>query len=93
VLLLLRSLAVISPTAPPPGHRGRQHRSPYGLDTSQLTHCTAAAAMQGIAAGSIVVGGFSQGGCLALLASLSYPRKLAGGVVLSGCESPLPTVI
>ena len=39
---------------------------------------------EGIPADKVVVGGFSQGGCLALLATLSYPKKLAGGVVLSG---------
>eukprot|EP00916_Digyalum_oweni_P011423 GHVL01019022.1.p2 GENE.GHVL01019022.1~~GHVL01019022.1.p2 ORF type:complete len:166 (-),score=29.85 GHVL01019022.1:1726-2223(-) len=32
----------------------------------------------------IVIGGFSQGGALALLAGLSYPKKLAGIVSFSG---------
>tara|TARA_B110000208_G_scaffold69034_1_gene89155 strand:+ start:4374 stop:4754 length:381 start_codon:yes stop_codon:yes gene_type:complete len=33
---------------------------------------------------SIYVGGFSQGGAIALLAGLTYPRKLGGVAVLSG---------
>ena len=42
---------------------------------------------EGILPEKIVVGGFSQGGALSLLSTLSYPRKLAGGVTLSGWAS------
>eukprot|EP00898_Chlorokybus_atmophyticus_P001986 jgi/Chlat1/2789/Chrsp187S02953 len=38
----------------------------------------------GIAAGRIVVGGFSQGGALALLSTAQYPKQLAGTAVFSG---------
>lgn len=38
----------------------------------------------GIAPAQIVVGGFSQGGAMALLATLTYPRPLRGVIVLSG---------
>lgn len=39
---------------------------------------------QGIPADKIAVGGFSQGGALAMLSALQYPRKLAGCIALSG---------
>ena len=39
---------------------------------------------EGFASESIYVGGFSQGGAIALLACLTYPRKLGGAAVLSG---------
>ncbi|CAH1968289.1 unnamed protein product [Acanthoscelides obtectus] len=42
----------------------------------------------GIAAERIMVGGFSQGGALALYSMLTYPQKLAGVVALS-CWLPL----
>nr|CAH7713244.1 unnamed protein product [Callosobruchus chinensis] len=42
----------------------------------------------GIAADRIVVGGFSQGGALALYSMLTYPKKLAGVVALS-CWLPI----
>lgn len=38
---------------------------------------------RGIAAGRIVVAGFSQGGAIALVTGLRYPRRLAGLVALS----------
>merc|ERR1712173_178898 len=39
---------------------------------------------EGISANRIVLGGFSQGGALALAATLKYPKCLAGACVLSG---------
>lgn len=42
----------------------------------------------GISACNILVGGFSQGGALALYSALTYPQKLAGVVALS-CWMPL----
>eukprot|EP00931_Biecheleriopsis_adriatica_P007931 TRINITY_DN109173_c0_g1_i1.p1 TRINITY_DN109173_c0_g1~~TRINITY_DN109173_c0_g1_i1.p1 ORF type:complete len:207 (-),score=42.38 TRINITY_DN109173_c0_g1_i1:61-681(-) len=39
---------------------------------------------EGTPAESIVLGGFSQGGTLSLLAGLSYPKRLAGVVSISG---------
>lgn len=42
----------------------------------------------GIAANNILVGGFSQGGALALYSALTFPQKLAGVVLLS-CWLPL----
>ena len=39
----------------------------------------------GIPANRIVLGGFSQGGAMSLLAGLTSERKLAGVVVMSGC--------
>ncbi|MCG8458847.1 MAG: alpha/beta hydrolase [Holophagales bacterium] len=39
---------------------------------------------RGVAPGRIVVGGFSQGGAMALQAGLRYPERLAGVMVLSG---------
>lgn len=41
-------------------------------------------AERGVPAGSVVLGGFSQGGALALFAGLRYPETLAGVVCLSG---------
>ena len=38
----------------------------------------------GVPSSQIVIGGFSQGGNLAILAGLSYPRKLAGICSISG---------
>lgn len=38
----------------------------------------------GIPAAKIVVGGFSQGGCMSLLSALSFPEKLAACCCLSG---------
>ena len=38
----------------------------------------------GVSSTSIVLGGFSQGGCVALLAGLTYPRTLGGIVSISG---------
>lgn len=43
---------------------------------------------QGIAHDRIILGGFSQGGALALYAAFTYPKKLAGVVALS-CWLPL----
>jgi lysophospholipase-2 len=43
---------------------------------------------QGIPHDRIILGGFSQGGALALYAGLTYPKKLAGIVALS-CWLPL----
>lgn len=42
----------------------------------------------GIAPNRILLGGFSQGGALALYSSLVYPQKLAGTIGLS-CWLPL----
>lgn len=42
----------------------------------------------GIPADRIVVGGFSQGGALALAAAASFPQRLAGAVVHSGWALP-----
>lgn len=42
----------------------------------------------GIPSERIIVGGFSQGGALALYSALTYPKKLAGIVGLS-CWAPL----
>lgn len=42
----------------------------------------------GIPASRIVIGGFSQGGALALYSALKFPQKLAGVVALS-CWLPL----
>lgn len=39
---------------------------------------------RGVAAGRIVVAGFSQGCAMALMTALRYPERLAGGVGLSG---------
>lgn len=39
---------------------------------------------QGVPAKRIVVGGFSQGGAIALQSAFRYPRKLGGAVCLSG---------
>ena len=39
---------------------------------------------RGVTPGRIVVGGFSQGGAMALQAGLRYPERLAGVMVLSG---------
>lgn len=39
---------------------------------------------EGISADRIIVGGFSQGGALALYSALVYPQQLAGVVSLSG---------
>eukprot|EP00428_Durinskia_dybowskii_P013497 CAMPEP_0170228988 /NCGR_PEP_ID=MMETSP0116_2-20130129/14215_1 /TAXON_ID=400756 /ORGANISM="Durinskia baltica, Strain CSIRO CS-38" /LENGTH=210 /DNA_ID=CAMNT_0010479733 /DNA_START=62 /DNA_END=694 /DNA_ORIENTATION=- len=42
---------------------------------------------RGIPAEKTIIGGFSQGGTLSLLAGLSYPKKLAGIVSISGWAS------
>lgn len=42
----------------------------------------------GIQADRIIIGGFSQGGALALYSALTFPQKLAGVVALS-CWLPL----
>lgn len=42
----------------------------------------------GIPANRIVIGGFSQGGALALYSALKFPQKL-GGVVALSCWLPL----
>merc|ERR1712194_930175 len=39
---------------------------------------------KGTPASSIVLGGFSQGGTVSLLAGLSYPKTLAGVILISG---------
>lgn len=38
---------------------------------------------EGISASRIIIGGFSQGGALALYAALTYPEPLAGVIALS----------
>jgi lysophospholipase I len=38
----------------------------------------------GIASDRIIVGGFSQGGAMSMLSALSYDKKLAAALVLSG---------
>ncbi|MCC5857909.1 MAG: phospholipase [Ectothiorhodospiraceae bacterium] len=47
---------------------------------------------QGFASNRIILGGFSQGGSIALHAGLRYPHRLAGIVVLSG-ELVLPDLL
>lgn len=42
----------------------------------------------GISANRILIGGFSQGGALALYSALTFPQKLAGVISLS-CWLPL----
>jgi len=56
-----------------------------GIRTSaqQLTHMVDRERERGIGAERIVVAGFSQGGAIALVAGLRYPRRLAGIVALS----------
>jgi len=58
----------------------------------RVTAVLAGLEAEGIAAGRIVLGGFSQGGVMALWAGLGFPRPLAGIAALSGylpAEPPL----
>jgi len=43
----------------------------------------------GIPAERIIIGGFSQGGCLAVRAALYYPKTLGGGIALSAFMGPV----
>ena len=56
-----------------------------GVRTSQshLEHLVTRERERGIAASRIIVGGFSQGGAVALFAGLRHPERLAGIVALS----------
>lgn len=54
------------------------------IGVRQLTGLIEASEAEGFAAEQIVVGGFSQGGCVAMLAGLRHPRRLAGVASLSG---------
>ena len=47
---------------------------------------------RGVAAGRIVLAGFSQGGAMALHTALRYPQRLAGVMALS-CFLPLPQTL
>ncbi|KAJ1462314.1 Phospholipase/carboxylesterase/thioesterase [Pelagophyceae sp. CCMP2097] len=59
---------------------------PEGLKASVKRAHAAIEALEakGVPAENIIVGGFSQGGAVALLAAYRYPKKLAGCVCLSG---------
>lgn len=59
---------------------------PQGIDESvQRVHgIIAEIESNGIPSHKILVGGFSQGGALSILAGLTYPRKLAGVASISG---------
>lgn len=59
---------------------------PQGIDESvQRVHgIIAEIESKGIPSHKILVGGFSQGGALSILAGLTYPRKLAGVASISG---------
>lgn len=58
-------------------------REDIALSAAQAAAVIGREEARGIAAGRIVVGGFSQGGVIALEAGLGYPRRLAGIVGLS----------
>ena len=60
--------------------------NPTGLDVSvaSIHKMLGEIEAKGIAAENIVLGGFSQGGTLSLHAGLSYPKKLAGVISISG---------
>lgn len=60
----------------------RESIESIGVD--RLGALIAEAEAEGFPADRIVVGGFSQGGCVAMLAGLAYPRTLAGVASLSG---------
>ena len=47
---------------------------------------------RGTPASRVAIGGFSQGGALALGAALSYPKTLAGAVVFSGWAAMVSTL-
>lgn len=49
----------------------------------EIHELIAAVAARGISTDRIILGGFSQGGALALYLALHYPRKLAGAAALS----------
>ena len=59
---------------------------PTGMDvTVQLIHKTLDEIVAGgVPSEKIILGGFSQGGCSSILAGLTYPKKLAGIVAISG---------
>mmetsp|Transcript_1443 Transcript_1443/g.3641 ORF Transcript_1443/g.3641 Transcript_1443/m.3641 type:complete len:271 (+) Transcript_1443:61-873(+) len=54
------------------------------IGVKQLTSLIQDAEADGVPADRVVVGGFSQGGCVAMMTGLSYPRTLAGVASLSG---------
>mmetsp|Transcript_25334 Transcript_25334/g.67267 ORF Transcript_25334/g.67267 Transcript_25334/m.67267 type:complete len:273 (-) Transcript_25334:153-971(-) len=54
------------------------------IGVKQLTSLIQAAEADGVPADRVVVGGFSQGACVAMMTGLSYPRTLAGVASLSG---------
>lgn len=71
---------------------------PTGLDaTVKLVHeHFEAIEKSGVPADKIVVGGFSQGGTAAILAGLTYPKKIAGIASISGWATyrdELPTKV
>ncbi|CAE8716637.1 unnamed protein product [Polarella glacialis] len=71
----------------PPGGIGlAEPDKPAGLEASvKVVHkALEAAEKAGVPSDRIVIGGFSQGGVVALLAGLSYPRKLGGIASISG---------
>ncbi|CAK0909073.1 unnamed protein product [Prorocentrum cordatum] len=71
----------ISPTTPDNGlHLPESVAIVHQLVDSQLA--------RGVPASRIVLGGFSQGGALSLVAALKYPQRLAGACVLSGWCHP-----
>ena len=63
---------------------GRDHdRAGIAASIDQATALVRREQERGIAAGRIVVAGFSQGGAIALQSALRYPERLAGLVALS----------
>lgn len=67
---------------------GRDDEAGLNASRARIETCIAAERAAGIPAARIVVGGFSQGGALALHAGLRHAEKLCGIVALS-CYLPL----
>eukprot|EP00929_Paragymnodinium_shiwhaense_P002954 TRINITY_DN103300_c0_g1_i1.p1 TRINITY_DN103300_c0_g1~~TRINITY_DN103300_c0_g1_i1.p1 ORF type:complete len:211 (+),score=40.21 TRINITY_DN103300_c0_g1_i1:111-743(+) len=59
---------------------------PQGIDTSveKMHELIEKVKAEGVPAQNIILGGFSQGGTMALLAGLKYPETLAGVISISG---------
>ena len=66
---------------------GRVDRDGTAESASRIVDCIAREQRRGVAAGRIVLAGFSQGGAVALYTGLRYPERLAGLLAMS-CYLP-----
>jgi phospholipase/carboxylesterase len=71
---------------------GRADKAGTAESARRVADCIAREKQRGVAAGRVVLAGFSQGGAVALYTGLRYPERLAGILAMS-CYLPFPETL